>query len=108
VESLPEGTAAAFEFRHDSWNDGDVHECLRRRNLALVLADTDEAEAEIVSTADWGYLRMRRLDYGPDDLRRWAERIRAQDWREAFVFFKHEDEGAGPRLAADFLSLASG
>jgi hypothetical protein len=32
----------------------------------------------------------------------WAERLRAQPWSEAFVFFKHEDAAAGPRLAARF------
>ena len=32
----------------------------------------------------------------------WAGRVQAQGWREAYVFFKHEDAGAGPRLAADF------
>ena len=29
----------------------------------------------------------------------------ARDLSEAFVFFKHEDAGAGPRLAGDFLEL---
>ena len=33
-------------------------------------------------------------------LSRWAERVRAQAWPEAFVFFKHEDEARGPELAA--------
>ena len=37
---------------------------------------------------------------------RWARRVRAQEWDEAFVFFKHEEEGAGPALAADFLEVA--
>jgi hypothetical protein len=31
--------------------------------------------------------------------------VRAQAWDEAYVFFKHEDEGAGPRLAARFREL---
>ena len=29
----------------------------------------------------------------------WADRIGAQPWERAFVFFKHEDEGKGPELA---------
>ena len=32
--------------------------------------------------------------------------MRDQDWKYAYVFFKHEDEGTGPRLAGDFLKLA--
>ena len=31
--------------------------------------------------------------------------IEAQPWDEAFVFFKHEDEGAAPRLAKRLLAL---
>ena len=29
----------------------------------------------------------------------------AQPWREAYVFFKHEDEGEGPRLAGQLQQL---
>ncbi len=43
---------------------------------------------------------------GEADLAAWAERVRAQPWGEAFVFFKHEDAGAAPRLATEFLALA--
>jgi len=61
-----------------------------------------------VATASWGYLRLRRADYDDADLGRWAERIAALDWTRSFVFFKHEDEGAGPRLASRFREIASG
>ncbi len=112
---LPEGTRAAFEFRHDSWLDEEVCAALRRRNCALCLADTDEGPADgdgiaagepLLSTADWGYLRLRRPDYTREALAGWAERIRGTGWRDAFVFFKHEDEGAGPRMAADFIDAS--
>jgi len=36
----------------------------------------------------------------------WIERIKAQNWKDTYVFFKHEDEGTGPKLAAEFLKLA--
>jgi uncharacterized protein YecE (DUF72 family) len=51
---------------------------------------------------------MRRPDYDDADLARWAKRIEALDWERAFVFFKHEEEGAGPRLAARFRGFAEG
>jgi uncharacterized protein YecE (DUF72 family) len=77
--------------------------------MAWVCADTEESGGDepIVSTAPWGYLRLRRQDYGEDDLARWAERIAATGWSHAFVFFKHEDEATGPRLAGRFLELAA-
>jgi uncharacterized protein YecE (DUF72 family) len=37
---------------------------------------------------------------------KWATRVREQTWREAFVFFKHEDEGKAPQMAKRFLELA--
>ena len=39
------------------------------------------------------------------DLAKWASRLRAAELNEAFVFFKHEDEGAGPRMAAEFIAV---
>jgi uncharacterized protein YecE (DUF72 family) len=101
---LPSGWRAAFEFRHASWFDEEVYAALRSRNQALCTADTDEAEGQIVPTADWGYLRLRREAYAPSDLGRWARRVQSQPWHDAFVFFKHEDAGAGPALARAFMA----
>ena len=50
---------------------------------------------------------MRRPDYGDAELKEWIEKLRQQNWRDVFVFFKHEDEGKGPRLATRFLELAA-
>jgi uncharacterized protein YecE (DUF72 family) len=61
-----------------------------------------------VATASWGYLRLRRPDYEDADLARWARRVADQEWERAYVFFKHEDEGAGPKLAARFRELFAG
>jgi uncharacterized protein YecE (DUF72 family) len=100
---LPRGLAAAFEFRHASWFDTDVYAALRERDAALVIADTDERGATPVEpTADWGYLRLRRADYDDEALGGWAARVAAQPWRAAWVFFKHEDQGAAPRQATRF------
>lgn len=107
LEVLPEGTRAAFEFRHPSWQEPEVTERLRARALALVAADVDDApEPALPDTAPYGYLRLRRADYAAADLAGWLERLRATGWEEAFVFFKHEDAGAGPRMAAQLLELA--
>ena len=104
---LPAETPAAFEFRHPSWHDDAVHEVLRAHGAAVCCADTeeDEGDAPLVATAGWGYLRLRRPGYGTGDLERWAARVKEQAWERAFVFFKHEDEGAGPRMAARFREI---
>jgi uncharacterized protein YecE (DUF72 family) len=104
---LPKETRAAFEFRHPTWFEDDVLELLRSHGRPLVVSDTDDLPAShIDKTADWGYLRLRRVNYSDENLIEWLARMREQKWREAFVFFKHEDEGTGPKLAAEFLKLA--
>ena len=108
LELLPEGRRVAMEFRHRSWFDEPVYEVLRSRDVALCVGDGElkgEGEVPFVSTASWGYLRLRHTGYDGDSLADWAARIQGQEWSDAFVFFKHEDEGAGPNLAARFMEL---
>ncbi len=98
----------AFEFRHPSWHDDEVLSALRGHGRILCQADTDEDPlGELLPTAPTGYLRLRREEYSDDDLRRWLAAVRAQEWREAYVFFKHEDE-RGPAAARRLLELAAG
>ena len=112
LSHIPDTWRAAFEFRHASWFDDETYAALKGHNAALVIADTDPEEGEAeplqvptVATADWGYLRLRRAGYQKADLERWADTVESQGWREAFVFFKHEDEGAGPELVEAFTAL---
>jgi uncharacterized protein YecE (DUF72 family) len=104
---LPSGLDVAMEFRHDSWLDGDVYERLRARNVALCVADTGERTTPLVSTADFGYFRLRDEGYAEGDLERWAHTIRqaGAHWRAAWVFFKHEESGTGPAFARRFRAL---
>jgi uncharacterized protein YecE (DUF72 family) len=104
---LPARCRAAVEFRHPSWFDEEVFGLLREHRAALCVAEAEgDLEVPFVATADWGYLRLRRPDYGDAELKAWVKRVRGQDWRDGFVFFKHEDEGKGPQLAKRFLELA--
>jgi uncharacterized protein YecE (DUF72 family) len=104
---LPRGGRFAFEFRHESWRSDDVLEALAAAGAALCIAEDEAAATAVVATAAFGYLRLRRQDYDDAALARWADVVRAQPWREAFVFFKHEDEGRGPDYALRF-GAASG
>jgi len=107
LDHVPAGSACAFEFRSKSWLTRGILDLLRDHGCSLCTADSDEKPAEeIISTASWGYLRLRRSDYSEADLSQWLERIMAQNWERAFVFFKHEDEARGPELARQFRELA--
>ncbi len=106
LEELPADIPVAFEFRHATWFDDEVYDLLRARNAALCLADADdELEVPLVATADWGYLRLRRPGYAPAELSEWRTWVEGRKWKQAFVFFKHEDEGAGPKMAMEFRAL---
>jgi uncharacterized protein YecE (DUF72 family) len=102
---LPPRSRSAFEFRHASWFDDEVFEALKERGAALCIAEDEDLATPPVATAGWGYLRLRRQDYGTSDLEAWAARIQAQAWSEAFVFFKHEEQGRGPALALELAVL---
>ena len=107
---LPDEFRAAFEFRHESWFDDEVYALLRSRNVALCIADTEDGATPAIATADFGYLRLRAVEYTDDALRRWIETIDkvGAGWRDAYVFFKHEESGSGPALARRFLTVRAG
>jgi uncharacterized protein YecE (DUF72 family) len=101
LQLLPEGTCAAFEFRHASWMDPEVFARLRAHDLALCVADSEKFSTPVQITARYGYFRLRDEGYKPDDLVRWAQVIREQaaHCSDVFVYFKHEESGTGPQFA---------
>ena len=96
---LPPASRSTFEFRHASWFDEEVFAALSGRGAALCIAEDEELATPLVATTGWGYLRLRRQDYGEAEVRAWAQKILTQPWSEAYVFFKHEEGGKGPSLA---------
>jgi uncharacterized protein YecE (DUF72 family) len=104
---LPNGSRAAFEFRHETWFDEEIFELLKKHKAALCIAEADnELKVPFVSTTDWGYLRLRREDYSDAELKAWVKKVQDQDWSDVFVYFRHEDTAKGPRFAKRFVELA--
>jgi uncharacterized protein YecE (DUF72 family) len=105
---VPKGRRAALEFRHASWFTDDVYTALAEYNVALVGGDLEESEKSppLVATADFGYLRLRRLDYDPPSIADWGSRIGAQAWRAVYAYFKHE--ALGPMFAEALLASIAG
>jgi len=100
LELIPEGTRAAVEFRHASWHDDAVFEALRRRNVALCVADSEKMSTPVVATADYAYFRLRDEGYQEADIVRWASVVRGLAGpKDSFVYFKHEEQGKGPEFA---------
>ena len=107
LSTLPAGRRAALEFRHASWFDDEILATLGEHGAALVGGESDEYEGELplAATAPFGYLRLRAPDYDEAALQKWAERVKAQRWSEAWVFFKHELKG--PELAKRFNEICT-
>jgi len=103
---LPRRWRAAFEFRHASWFDEETYEVLRERRAVLAVAQTDElVEPPCITSADWGYLRLRKTDYSDEEMTSWIDQVNEREWSAVYVFFKHEDAGTGPRFANRFREL---
>lgn len=99
----PDNMKAAIEFKSSSWFKEEVYNMLKEKNAALVISETDEEKnPEVIQTADWGYLRLRRCDYDSNMLKEWSDKIHQKNWNEVYVFFKHEDEALGPKYAVEF------
>src|SRR5215211_199491 len=105
VDSFPPRVCAAFEFRHESWFDPAVYDVLRKRNLALCIADSERLSTPVELTADYAYFRLRDEGYTPEDIARWADLVREKSagGGDAFVYFKHEEEGKGPEFGQLFM-----
>jgi uncharacterized protein YecE (DUF72 family) len=98
---------AAFEFRHESWFDEEIFALLKSCNVALCVADTEKLSTPRIVTANYGYLRLRREDYSSEDVASWTRFVKENEasWQDAFIYFKHEEAGIGPRLANEMRAL---
>jgi uncharacterized protein YecE (DUF72 family) len=107
LTQFPTDVRAACEFRHASWWSDDVYALLRSTNTALCIADTEEGTTPLVATADFGYVRLRDEGYSSEGLQAWKQKVQdlGQSWTDAYIFFKHEEKGIGPKLAAEFQAL---
>ncbi len=103
-DTLPANYPAAFEFRHPSWQDAKVNACLKERGHTRVFSHTDGPLPTRLAKSDRLYLRLRSETYTDKDLQTLATRIEKVGASEAFVFFKHEEEAAGVKLAQQLLS----
>ncbi len=102
LDLLPDNARPAFEFRHASWHDSDVIDCLASRGAALCVADSEKLRTPITVTAPFAYFRLRDRGYTDEDLARWAHTIQKHtaECDDVYVYFKHEDAGTGPVFAA--------
>jgi uncharacterized protein YecE (DUF72 family) len=101
---LPSRFRAAFEFRDPSWFNDEVSNALRKANVALCEAESDDLETLHVSTADFSYLRLRKEKYSPKARKEAETRVAALARRgDVFVYFKHGETPEGAQHAEALL-----
>lgn len=109
LETVPPRLKVAFEFRHASWFDDEIFSTLRRHKTALCIAENEDLKTPPIATASFGYLRLRREDYTATHLKRWAKFIREQtQWRDTFIYFKHEVRAVGPEFGKQMQTYLQG
>jgi len=124
LDALPDDVRFAIEFRSATWFRGETVEMLRARNVALVAAELEghpESSQEIVSTADFLYVRLLgRHGKFPDETRErfdptprlidWHRRIVATAERsgvdECWVLFNNDYAGHAPATLRRFAKIA--
>jgi len=104
LEAWPRDIPLTMEFPDPTWHVDETFQALADAGAALCATEQpdDEDPPTIRRTGPHLYLRLRRHDYSGAELDAWADRVEpflaAGD--DAYVFFRHDDVGRGPELAA--------
>ncbi len=108
----PSDLPLTMEFQDASWHVDETFEALTRAGAALCATELpeDEEPPVIRRTGPFLYLRLRRHDYSSAETAAWAARLdpflAAGD--DVFVFFRHDEAGRGPELAAELVAAVDG
>jgi uncharacterized protein YecE (DUF72 family) len=107
------GIRHAVEFRHPSWFDDEVADCMRTHRLAVCMSDAadwplwDAVTTDMVYVRLHGHTRTYASAYSGKSLKTWAGRVLnwlAED-RDVHVYFDNDAEGAAPYDALKLLRL---
>lgn len=107
AQLLPAGFPAAFEFRHESWQDSAIDDILQQYGHTRVVSHDDNSNNRskiVLPDSGFIYVRLRASSYSPNLLKKWHTALTNRGAEKAFVFFKHEDDGEGAKLAQKFLA----
>jgi uncharacterized protein YecE (DUF72 family) len=110
LDAWPRDLPLTLEFQDASWQLDEVHALLAAAGAALCATDLPDADEPMLrATGPRIYLRLRRPDYTPDELSRWADRLHPflDAGHDAYVFFRHDEVGRGAELALELLEAVA-
>jgi len=105
LAAVPPGRRVALDLRHASWRSDDAREVMRRTGAAWCATEADDEPLELVTTAPWAYVRLRKSRYDARALAAVAKRLRDAKIEDGYVFFKHDAHGASALRAAALQDL---
>jgi len=106
----------AIEFRHASWFDEEVADCLRAHRIAVCQSDAADWPLWDMVTTDLVYVRLHghevtyASNYSESALRTWADKVRRwlSEGREVHVYFDNDAYGDAPWNALRLIELTRG
>ena len=107
LAAWPTGLPLVIEARHPSWEDDAVHRLMAEHGAVRCSTELPDGPApSLTLTGDFLYVRLRRLDYEADGLATWADRLVPflEGGHDVFAFFRHDDVGRAPELAAGLVA----
>ena len=89
-----------LEFRHQSWFQESTYRLLGKHGAGLCIAETEEMEPVFQVTGGIAYFRLRNESYVPEEIDRWARKIRetSKDL-EGYAYLRHDEMGENAVLA---------
>ena len=106
-------TRHCIEFRHASWFNRDVANCLQKHRIAACQSDAADWKLWDVITTDLVYVRLHghtctySSSYNHASLKKWADKL--NHWINAgcdvHVYFDNDARGAAPKNAIQLLGM---
>jgi uncharacterized protein YecE (DUF72 family) len=114
VEQLDPRRRNVVEFRHRSWWNDRVYTAFREAGVIFCSCSGPRLPDELVTTADDIYIRFHgtkqwyRHDYSDDELKVWADRIKASGAKRVWAYFNNDRQGYSIKNARQLLKMLSG
>ena len=112
LAAWPADLPLTVECRDPSWAVDEVFEMLHGAGAAWCSTDLDDdpAPPTLRLTAPWIYVRLRREGYTGAELDAWADRLVPflDGGRDAYVVFRHDEDGTSPLRALHLAELVAG
>lgn len=115
ISHLPSHYRYVFEFRHPTWENDEVYNCLARRSIACCISDLAGHLTPLVATSSFIYLRLHgpkaayRDSYTTAQLQKWKEHF--ETWtkggKEVFCYFDNDEKGYAVKDALRLIKMMS-